>query len=231
MDCGVVIPAAGLGRRMNTDTKKQYIKLASRPIIVHTLKIFIEIFSFSEIVLTVRKEDIPFCRENILDKYNISAVKLVPGGQTRRESVFKGLQSFSQSPEYVIIHDGSRPLLPSGVLREKLLPAMQNYRAVTTGVDVKDTIKIRTEDGFVKKTPPRDKLVAIQTPQGFHYKLLMKAHHRVPEDIKASDDASLVEYIDEKVKIVEGSYENIKVTTPDDLELARLILEKRGDNH
>ncbi|MFW5984641.1 MAG: 2-C-methyl-D-erythritol 4-phosphate cytidylyltransferase [Halanaerobiaceae bacterium] len=228
MQYGVVVPAAGSGKRMKTKLNKQFIELEGLPIIVHTLYKFVDNPHFSDIVLVVKEDEVDYCQEEILDRFAFDSVNLVIGGNTRRESVFRGLKHLAPTNEYVIIHDGARPLLPEKILLEEVLPALDEFAAVTTGVKVKDTIKRRNKEGFVAETLPRNQLVAIQTPQAFAYDLIMRAHREVPEDLEISDDASLVEELGHPVKVIEGTYENIKITTPTDLDYAHLILQKRG---
>ena len=228
MNIGVVIPAAGQGKRMGTKENKQFLYLNDLPILVHTIKTFFNIPLISEIIVVVPEARLDFCQEKIIDKYNLEGVKLVAGGETRRQSVFSGLKAFSLALDYVIIHDGARPLL-SGEILDNIISSFKTYDAITTGVKVKDTIKIRDENNFVNKTLDRDKLMSIQTPQAFSYPLILKAHQKVSFTANVSDDASLVEITGHRVKIIEGSYENIKITTPDDLKQAEIILENRGE--
>lgn len=229
MDCAVIIVAAGKGTRMKTKKKKQFLDLAGKPLLVHTLNKFVGKSFFSDIYLVVSEEDIPFCRQEIIEAYNLDMVNLIAGGASRRESVFQGLNAFAQAPDYVIIHDGVRPLIKESVLSE-LLSALRQFSAVAVGVPVKDTIKQKDDDDFVKKTFSRSELVAIQTPQAFKFDLIYKAHREIPENVEISDDASLVEKLGHKVKIVEGSYENIKITTPIDLSMARTVIKRRRKN-
>ncbi|MFW6268989.1 MAG: 2-C-methyl-D-erythritol 4-phosphate cytidylyltransferase [Bacillota bacterium] len=227
MNVGLIIPAAGSGSRMNKNKNKQYLQLERYPILVHTLKTFINSFNFKEIIAVVKKEEMEFCRKEILKKHNIKGVKLVAGGKTRRESVYFGLKAFSLAINYVIIHDGARPLITKDIIND-IINNLNKYKAIITGVPVKDTIKIKDENEFSRETLNRDNLVAVQTPQAFLYDLIVKAHEKVPAEVKVSDDASLVEKIGHPVKIIRGSYENIKITTPDDLAQAKLILQRRN---
>ncbi len=227
MDIGVIIPAAGRGKRMKANINKQYLKINSIPIIVHTLELFAHDSRIRDIVLVVKDTEVSYCKEKILKKYKFNNINIVAGGETRRESVFAGLMAFSPAIDYVIIHDGARPLLPREVI-DRVIDNLGNYKAITTAVKVKDTIKIKDKNNFVSRTLTREKLVAIQTPQAFSYNLIKEAHKKIPEGVRVSDDASLVEKLGEPVKIIKGSYQNIKITTPDDLTYARLILENRS---
>jgi len=226
MSFGVVIPAAGQGKRMNTRINKQYLILNDRPVLAHTIDLFFHHPGIAQLVVVVREDEMDYCRQKIIDKYFNSSVKLVAGGKTRRQSVFAGLKAFSPAIDYVIIHDGSRPLLPRNLIDETI-EAVVEHRAITMGVNLKDTIKKTDDQGFVLETPLRSELVSIQTPQAFAYKIIMQAHREVPENIMVTDDASLVEHLGLPVKVIRGSYENIKITTPMDLVIAETILKKR----
>ncbi len=226
MNIGVIIPAAGRGTRMKSNINKQYIKLLNKPVITHTLDLFYNDERIKDIVLVIKDTEVSYCQKNILEKYNFNNVHIVAGGKTRKESVFAGLMAFSPAIDYVIIHDGARPLLNMKII-ERVVNNLDKYKAITTGVEVKDTIKIKDSNNFVYRTMDRNRLVAIQTPQAFSYKLILKAHREFA-DVEVSDDASLVEKMGQPVKIVKGSYENIKITTPEDLNYARLILKNRG---
>lgn len=226
MSIGVVIPAAGQGKRMRSKKNKQYLDLLERPVLAHTISLFTESSLFVKIVVVVREDELDFCRENIIKKYFEREIILVAGGKTRRQSVFAGLQVFSPAIDYVIIHDGARPLLTKGLLK-KVVEGVQKYQAVTVATRLKDTVKKINDKEEVIATPDREKLAAIQTPQAFNLNILKKAHKTVSLDKKITDDASLVEHIGYKVKVLNGSYENIKITTPIDLAIAKIILKKR----
>ncbi len=229
MKYAAVIPAAGSGRRMKSKVDKQFIKLDNYPIMVHTLKIFSELSVFSELILVVKENKIKFCQQSILKKYGIEGVKLVAGGKSRRQSVLKGLRALSDEIDFVVIHDAARPLLPIYVLRN-LIKEVTRYKAVTTAINVKDTIKLKRNEDFIERTLNRDKLIIAQTPQAFKLDLILKAHRDIADDDRVSDDASLAELAGYPVKMVEGSYENIKITTKSDLIFAKLILDKRRDS-
>lgn len=227
MSVGVVIPAAGQGKRMNCIINKQYLTLLDRPILAHTLALFTDHPEIQEIVVVVREEEMNYCRANVLNKYFNRSIKLIAGGRTRRESVYAGLKAFSPAIDYVIIHDGARPLLPVKIIDE-VIREVKEYKAVTTGVRLKDTIKRVTDDSFVIATPPRKEFMAIHTPQAFLYSIILKAHQNIPDDFMVTDDASLVEELGIPVKVINSSEENIKVTTPLDMVVAENILKNRG---
>ena len=226
MRIGAIIPAAGQGKRMEKDINKQYLQLLDRPLLAHTLDKFSNNTKIDQIVTVVRKDEMEYCQEQILKKYDFNNVKLVAGGETRQQSVYAGLMAFSPAINYVIIHDGARPLLSKKLL-DKVLNNLGKYEALTTGVPIKDTVKIVDDEHFVKETLNRSYLSSIQTPQAFNYDLICKAHESYKGNLKATDDASLVEAMGHKVKIIKGEYSNIKVTTPIDLVYAESILKKK----
>jgi len=226
MSIGVVIPAAGQGKRMKSDIKKQFIKLLGRPVLAHTLSVFINNTKINQIIVVVHEDEIDYCKNNIINKFSDSKIKIVAGGKTRRESVFNGLKALSPVIDYVIIHDGARPLLTQDLLN-KVIKSLTSHTAIIVGTSLKDTVKRVDKEQIVQDTPERSSLMAIQTPQAFLYDIIMEAHQNVPEEHSVTDDASLLEYIGKEIKIIEGSYENIKITTPLDLIIAENILKQR----
>ncbi|MFW6266055.1 MAG: 2-C-methyl-D-erythritol 4-phosphate cytidylyltransferase [Halanaerobiales bacterium] len=229
MNIGAVIPAAGQGRRMQSSINKQFLELDNKPLLAHTIDKFYNNPKIEQIIVVVRSTERDYCQKNVLDKYGFTDVKLVAGGKTRKESVYAGLMAFSPAINYVIIHDGARPFLSNKVLN-KVITAMKKYPAITTGVNVKDTIKVKSRNLEVAKTLDREKLIAVQTPQAFLYELIVEAHKKWRGTTKATDDASLVENLEQKVKIIKGDYKNIKITTPVDLLYAEAIIEKQKYN-
>ena len=224
---GILIAAAGRGSRMGKKINKQFLNLLGKPIIYYTIKSFLDWGRDFEINVVLHPEEIKFFEENIIPlfaNYQKADFNLIAGGKSRRESVNNGLKNFSEEVNYVIIHDGARPMLKKELI-EKTYQAVKKHNAVSCGVKVKDTIKI-VEDSFSKKTLNRDLLRAIQTPQAFKLDLIIKAHRAFQKD-KALDDASLVEELGEKVYIVEGDYNNFKITTPEDLKPAEIILKEQ----
>ncbi|HHU68846.1 MAG TPA: 2-C-methyl-D-erythritol 4-phosphate cytidylyltransferase [Thermoanaerobacterales bacterium] len=224
METAAVIPIAGKGRRMGTQTSKQFLKLKNKPVIVHTVEAFLGVKEINQIILVADEKEMQFCREEIINKYGFGDVILVPGGEKRQDSVYNGLRFCKPQTDFVIIHDGVRPLISKKLIIDVLNNACV-YGACCAAVPVKDTIKIIDKGHYIVSTPDRDILWAAQTPQAFKYDLIMEAHERArASGFIGTDDASLVEKMGEKVKIIEGSYENIKITTPDDLKFAELIL-------
>ncbi len=220
-----VITAAGKGTRMNSSINKQYIELGGMPVLARTIAAFQACGQVDEIVVVINEEDIQFCKNSIIDRYGLNKVKtLVSGGAERQNSVYKGLCEVDNKCEIVLIHDGARPF----VSIENIVACIENarsYRACGVGVKIKDTVKISNSEGFVFSTPDRNNLWSIQTPQSFDYRLIMKAHEEaIRNNYIGTDDMVLVEKMGIPVKIVEGSYNNIKITTPEDIIIGEAIL-------
>ncbi|MCM1124864.1 MAG: 2-C-methyl-D-erythritol 4-phosphate cytidylyltransferase [Lachnospiraceae bacterium] len=225
-----IVLAAGSGKRMESSTKKQYMLIGDKPVLYYSLKTFQESF-IDEIVLVVSKEDMEYCKKEIVERYGFSkASRIVEGGKERYHSVASGLQSLKEC-DYVFIHDGARPLVTGEMLR-RLLTCVETDGACVAGMPVKDTIKIADESGFISKTPDRKLVWMVQTPQVFAYSLIKNAYEQllqreqefIKKGISVTDDAMVVESLTgHKVKLVEGSYENIKITTPEDMEIAELF--------
>ena len=221
-----IVLAAGSGKRMNSKVHKQYLIIQNRPVLYYSLKAF-EDSAVDEIVLVVGKGEEEFCRKEIVDKYGISKVKaIVEGGKERYHSVFEGLKQTSDA-DYVLIHDGARPFVNQDIIR-RCMQEVQKYQACVVGMPVKDTIKIADEGGYAKQTPDRKNVWMIQTPQTFSYALIYEAYEEMlkTEDTAITDDAMVLERIKgKKSKLIEGSYRNIKITTPEDLLIANVYLQ------
>jgi 2-C-methyl-D-erythritol 4-phosphate cytidylyltransferase len=219
----VVILAAGQGKRMNAGKNKQFIELEQVPIIIHTLKVFQKHTMCSGIILVINdqeKEDF----QKLLEKYDVTKIKaIVSGGSERQYSVHNGLHAVDKG-ELVLVHDGARPFISHKRI-EDLVEKAYETGAATLAVPVKDTIK-RVENGKVIETVERSTLWSVQTPQAFQLELILAAHqHANQENYLGTDDASLIERIGKPVSIILGDYTNIKLTTPDDLLLAKAILD------
>ena len=221
-----IVLAAGSGKRMKSKVHKQYLIIQDRPVLYYSLKAF-EDSAVDEIVLVVGKGEEKFCRKEIVDKYGISKVKaIVEGGKERYHSVFEGLKQTSDA-DYVLIHDGARPFVNQDIIR-RCMQEVQKYQACVVGMPVKDTIKIADEEGYAKQTPDRKNVWMIQTPQTFSYALIYEAYEEMlkTEDTAITDDAMVLERIKgKKSKLIEGSYRNIKITTPEDLLIANVYLQ------
>lgn len=220
-----IVLAAGVGKRMNSKIQKQYMLLGGKPVLFYALDAF-EKSRVDEIILVVGKGEIEYCRKEIVEKYKFHKVtKIVEGGKERYHSVYEGLKAMDTA-DYVLIHDGARPFLNQQILK-RTMEAVKQYQACVVGMPVKDTIKITTEDGFSKETPERKHVWMIQTPQCFSYPLIFDAYEKMlrNEDATITDDAMVLEKVKGlPVKMVEGSYRNIKITTPEDLLVAEAYL-------
>lgn len=249
---GIVL-AAGSGSRMQAKVKKQFMELDGEPLFLHSFRAFCRHPLVDRAVLVTGHEDIPYmaellssrgadCREKLLD--------IVSGGKERYHSVWRGLQriaaeeariaeednvfaSTESDPPLVLIHDGARPLLTAELLTAAVEAAAE-YHAAVLGMPVKDTIKLLDAENFVSETPDRKRLWLMQTPQSFDFSLVYGAYQRLMTAEAAgeplppiTDDAMVVEsFGSSRIKIIPGSYENIKVTTPEDLPMAALFLRK-----
>lgn len=220
-----IVLAAGVGKRMNSKIQKQYMLLGGKPVLFYALDAF-EKSRVDEIILVVGKGEIEYCRKEIVEKYKFHKVtKIVEGGKERYHSVYEGLKAIDTA-DYVLIHDGARPFLDQQILT-RTMETVKQYQACVVGMPVKDTIKITTEDGFSKETPERKHVWMIQTPQCFSYPLIFDAYQKMlqNEDATITDDAMVLEKVKGlPVKMVEGSYRNIKITTPEDLLVAEAYL-------
>lgn len=222
-----IVLSGGSGKRMNSDIHKQYLLVDGKPIIYYSLKAF-EDSEVQEIVLVVGAGEIEYCKREIIDKYNLKKVtKIVEGGKERYHSVFEGLKAIEKT-DYVMIHDGARPFLNQDIIK-RAMQAVKVYEACVVGMPVKDTIKIADDKGYAKDTPERKKVWMIQTPQSFAYELIYNAYRQMLENENEliTDDAMVVESMtDKKVKLIEGSYKNIKITTPEDLLIAEAYMRE-----
>ena len=222
--CTAIVLAGGSGSRMGTKVAKQYIEIDGFPIIYYTLEAF-ENSMIDDIILVCRESDVSYCTEEIVKKYGFTKVSsVVVGGKERFDSVYEGLKA-AKNCDYVFIHDGARPCITDEVI-ERCFENVVECRACVAAVPVKDTIKISDEAGFVAQTPTRSTLWQIQTPQVFEYSLVKSAFDKMYENNQTdgiTDDAMVVErFGDCRVKLVMGSYSNIKVTTPEDLRMITL---------
>lgn len=223
-----LVLAAGQGRRMGAETNKPYLLLAGKPILFHTLHEFEECPSIDEVVLIVEKHEIDHARSSIVEAFGCSKVtSIVAGGLKRQDSVWEGIKAIKGDCELVMVHDGVRPFI-SQVLLQKAIDATRESGATVVAVPVKDTIKVVSREKEVLQTLDRKTLWSVQTPQTFNHDLLKRAHEKARQDgFYGTDDASLVERMGVTVRVVDGSYENIKITTPEDLVIGETILQKR----
>jgi len=229
MKASAVIVAAGKGRRFVEERKKQFLPLAGKPILAHTLDKFETSPLIRSIILVVGREDVEYSSKEIVERYHYRKVsQILPGGPQRQDSVNNGMNGLPEDVDIVVIHDGVRPFVTREMIEESIHGAIR-FQAVIFAVPLKDTLKMAHPDGTVLKTLDRESIWQIQTPQTFQTKVMKEALRRAIEDrFIGTDDASLVERLGVKVHILPGSYSNIKITTPEDLLLAHLLIQERG---
>jgi 2-C-methyl-D-erythritol 4-phosphate cytidylyltransferase len=215
-----IILAAGKGQRMGTELPKQFLSMGDDMLLTKTIRVFEESSVIQDIVLVTSEDWIGFCKTEIVDREGFRKVrKIVAGGKERYDSVYQGLLACPNA-DYVFIHDGARPFVTEEIL-VRTQEAVEKYEACAVGVPSKDTVKIVDEDGFVESTPPRKNVWNIQTPQAFSYPLIRAAYEVVRDNNMTgiTDDAMIIEKSRlAKVKLVMGSYYNIKITTPEDMK-------------
>ncbi len=225
----VIIAAAGSGKRMGSGINKQYLYIGDMPVIARTIKAFNENPMVDEILVVLRESETEYFKQEILNKYHFAKVKkVVIGGAQRQDSVFNAVKQLDSNVDYVLIHDGARPLIKQENINT-LIEAVDLYGAAAIGVPVKDTIKI-AEDSWLCSTPDRKTLFSVQTPQGFRKDLIRRAFEKAEEEnFYGTDEASLLERLNQKVYIVMGDYSNIKITTIEDLAVAEALLKMNPD--
>ncbi|WP_053984916.1 2-C-methyl-D-erythritol 4-phosphate cytidylyltransferase [Niameybacter massiliensis] len=220
-----VIVAGGSGSRMGTKVKKQYLKLKGKEILTHTVERFSTIAQIEEIIVVTGEEDIEYVTTLLRDTYKIKKVKaVVAGGKERQDSCWNGISNVSEEMDYIMVHDGARPLISEAVINASI-EKVKECRACIVAVPVKDTIKQADQEGKIINTPRRETLWAVQTPQVFEKGLLINAYQEAYEKaLQVTDDSMIVEAFGEAVHIVQGEYTNIKITTPEDLLLAERLI-------
>ena len=223
-----IIAAAGIGKRIGGQGK-QYLLLRNEPLLAHTLRVFQECSIIEQIIVVNNKEDMARC-QSLVSSYQFDKVKqIVEGGKERQDSVASALGVLPGQTEIVAVHDGARPLISPEII-ERSFAELGNWDGVVVGVPVKDTLK-QVEDKKIVKTLDRQNIWHIQTPQIFQTDLLIKAYQKAKDDgFCGTDDAALMERMDCRIGVVLGSYENVKITTPEDLVIAEAILARRAEN-
>lgn len=231
MKTKAILLSAGKGTRMNQSVSKQYLMLGNQTILSYSLEQF-QKSSIDEIILVTAQEDIEYVKNNIVLPHKINKVtKIVAGGQERYLSVYQGLLA-AQNCDYVMIHDGARPFLTIDIIEDSIR-AVQKYQACAVGVPLKDSIKKLGREGYIVENIERTDVWQVQTPQCFSYPMILGSYEKLLQsDIKTTDDTAVVEYFTEvKVKMLMGSYENIKITTLDDLDYGEYLIKKRKENN
>lgn len=223
-----IVPAAGLGRRFGTGTNKPFQELDRKPLIVWSLEVLASVSQIDEIIPVFKRDEMEFGR-SLIEEYRLQKIqRIAPGGKERQDSVFNGLRLIEDRESVILIHDGVRPCIDRNLV-ERVLGALQDgdipCDGVIPGVPAKDTMKEAAE-GIVTKTLRRSSLWAIQTPQAFPYESVMRAYERAgKEGFYSTDDAALVERNGGVLRVVMGSYRNIKITTPEDLIIAEAFMK------
>lgn len=220
---GAVITAAGSSRRMG-GMDKIFVNIAGKPLLAHTVAVFQNCTAVDEIVIVLSESNLEHGWKMVEERGFSKVVAVCRGGDRRQDSVYEGLKRLGDC-YWVAIHDGARPCLEPGLIEEGLREARQSGAAIAA-VPVKETIKMVEQEGVIQDTPKRETLRAAQTPQIFRSDIIMEAYHRAEGE--ATDDAALVEALGYKVKTYMGSYDNIKVTTSEELALAEVLLRNRG---
>ena len=231
--CTAIVLAAGQGKRMGTKVQKQYLEIDGKPVLYYSLHAFEQSKIIDEIILVVGENQSEYCKDEIVSKYGISKVnKIVEGGAERYHSVWNGLQEVDDGG-YVFIHDGARPFVDEEILK-RAYKDVQNCKACVIGMPVKDTIKVVDSLQYAVSTPDRSTLWAMQTPQCFTASLLRESYEKIlmmqkngMEIPSITDDAMVVEFASGRpVKLLQGDYRNIKITTPEDMLVAKVFLEE-----
>ena len=225
-----LIPAAGVGKRMGKAVAKQFLPLGDMPMLAHTLLAFQRTSEVDEVIPILSQEDMEGCLKDVIEQFHITKVRtLVVGGKERQDSVANGLHKLEKDTAVVLVHDAVRPFVTPDMIRESIEYAKKG-ECVAVGVPLKDTVKEVNAKSMVVQTLERSRLWAIQTPQAFPVKVIKQAYVTAQkQNIYGTDDATLVERAGNKVRVIMGSYENIKITTPEDLLLAEEILKRRYD--
>ena len=228
--CTAIILAAGQGKRMGTKVQKQFLNLGGKPVLWYALYAFENSPVINDIILVTGADLVEYCQREIVEKYGFCKVRSVTaGGAERYHSVWKGLCAMEDKENRIVfIHDGARPFVDEAMIGRAYEEASASGACVI-GMPVKDTIKIADKDGFIQSTPDRSQVWSIQTPQIFAYPLIRSAHEslRAKDMSGVTDDAMVVEQEKgTKIRLVEGSYQNIKITTPEDLDVAETFLKK-----
>lgn len=224
----VIIAAAGMSNRMGSKMNKQFLAVGGKPILAHTIEKFENSRLIDEIILVSKEEEIEYCRKEIMRKYKFNKVtNIIRGGQERQDSVYNGILALNEKSDIVLIHDGARPFVKNENIEDGIKGVIENGACVI-GVPVKDTIKVVGDNNVINHTPPRASLWAAQTPQCFFKGLIIKGYEKALEDgYLGTDDSSLVERLGHGIKMIMGSYENIKITTPEDLILAESLFKEK----
>jgi 2-C-methyl-D-erythritol 4-phosphate cytidylyltransferase len=225
-----VIPAGGSGQRMGTATPKQFLPLGNVPLLLHSLQVFERCASISQVILVVPKNERERTLSDVVERYGIKkVVKVVAGGATRQESVYHGLKETDPDAEIVVIHDAVRPFVTEDLIERSIEAARKNGGAIVA-VPMKETVKEVGPDGHILRTVDRSQLWLAQTPQTFRRTLLMEGYRSAECDqFHATDEAAVMERLGQKIAIVVGRWDNMKITTVEDFQMAEAILAGRDN--
>lgn len=219
-----IFPAAGASKRMGGGVNKNLLKLAGEPILIRTLKTFSQVERINNLIVVVAKHEVETVEELLRGIPELKAWRVTVGGSERQYSIANGLKLLPEDAEIILIHDAARPLVTVQTINA-VIDAAKEFGGGIAAVPEKNTIKVVDAEGFVKYTPPRAELVSVLTPQGFRREILLKAYAKAEEEnFLGTDDSSLVERLGIKIKIVAGGYQNIKITTPEDMRIAETFL-------
>ena len=220
-----IFPAAGASKRMGGEVNKIFLELGGEPILIRTLKTFSQSDRIDFLIVVVSESDLEEVEKLLADAEDLKPYVVTVGGSERQYSIANGLKLLPDDTEIVLVHDAARPLVSLKVI-EGVIDAAEKYGGAIAGVPEKNTIKFVDEHNFVTYTPPRNKLVEVQTPQGFRREILLHAYNQAETDnFLGTDDSSLVERIGDHIKVVKSDYRNIKITTPEDLKIAESLID------
>lgn len=224
----VIIAAAGMSNRMGSKMNKQFIAIDGKPILAHTIEKFENSRFIDEIILISKEEEIEYCRKEIVKKYKFNKItNIIRGGKERQDSVYNGILALDERSSIVLIHDGARPFVKNENIEDGIKSVIKDGACVI-GVPVKDTIKVVGANEIIDNTPRRSMLWAAQTPQCFLKDLIIRGYEKaISDNFLGTDDSSIVERLGYDVKMIMGSYENIKITTPEDLILAESLFKDK----
>lgn len=225
-----VFPAAGASTRMNNfgGTNKNLLKLAGEMVLLRSIKTFSQVERVNFLIVVVCESEVDAVKKLLSEQKNLKPWVVTVGGSERQYSIANGLKLVPPDADTILVHDAARPLITKKTI-EAVIDAAEEFGGAIAAVPAKDTIKIVDADGFVKHTPPRRELVAVQTPQGFKRDILLRAYEKAAEEnFLGTDDSSLVERLGIRIKIVAGEYSNLKITTPEDIFVAETFL--RSEN-
>ena len=219
-----IFPAAGSSKRMGGGVNKNFFEVAGEPILIRTLKTFSQVERVNFLIVIVAAHEVETVEKLLRGTKGLKSWVVTIGGSERQYSIANGLKLLPDDAEIILVHDAARPLISTRTIND-VIDAAEKFGGAIAAVPSKDTIKIVDAEGFVKHTPPRSELVAVQTPQGFRREILLQAYDKAAtENFLGTDDSSLAERLGVKIKIVASDYQNIKITTPEDMTIAESFL-------